>query len=96
MAGDFTLDLSLQVGKYDVQKLLGKGATGTVYLSVPGNRAGAGKVHVTVLNRKLEYKAVTSEPTLPTGSQVVVVWQLRQFALDAMWSVDLPAAIVPL
>src|ERR671923_897585 len=25
------LDLRLQVGKYDVQKLLGKGATGTVY-----------------------------------------------------------------
>ncbi|MDF2973083.1 MAG: hypothetical protein K0R61_3533, partial [Microvirga sp.] len=24
------LDLSLQVGKYEVQKLLGKGATGTV------------------------------------------------------------------
>src|SRR3990172_9043194 len=33
MVGDFTLDLSLQVGKYDVQKLLGKGATGTVYLA---------------------------------------------------------------
>ena len=27
------LGLSLQVGKYDVQKLLGKGATGTVYLA---------------------------------------------------------------
>jgi len=27
------LDLSLQVGKYDVQKLLGKGSTGTVYLA---------------------------------------------------------------
>ena len=27
------LDLSLQVGKYEVQKLLGKGATGTVYLA---------------------------------------------------------------
>jgi serine/threonine protein kinase len=27
------LDLALQVGKYDVQKLLGKGATGTVYLA---------------------------------------------------------------
>jgi eukaryotic-like serine/threonine-protein kinase len=27
------LDLRLQVGKYDVQKLLGKGATGTVYLA---------------------------------------------------------------
>ena len=33
MAAEFTLDLSLQVGKYDVQKMLGKGATGTVYLA---------------------------------------------------------------
>ena len=30
----FELDLSLQVGKYEVEKLLGKGATGTVYLAV--------------------------------------------------------------
>ena len=29
----FTLDFDLKVGKYDVQKLLGKGATGTVYLA---------------------------------------------------------------
>src|SRR5215510_5507741 len=33
MAAEFTLDLQLQVGKYEVQKLLGKGATGTVYLA---------------------------------------------------------------
>ncbi len=33
MADEFKLDLSLQVGKYDVQTLLGKGATGTVYLA---------------------------------------------------------------
>jgi len=32
-ASGFTLDLALQVGKYDIQKLLGKGATGTVYLA---------------------------------------------------------------
>ena len=32
-AAPFELDLSLQVGKYDIQKLLGKGATGTVYLA---------------------------------------------------------------
>jgi serine/threonine protein kinase len=32
-SGGFTLDLSLQVGKYDIQKLLGKGSTGTVYLA---------------------------------------------------------------
>ncbi len=29
----FDMDLSLQVGKYEVHKLLGKGATGTVYLA---------------------------------------------------------------
>jgi eukaryotic-like serine/threonine-protein kinase len=30
----FELDLSLQIGKYDIQRQLGKGATGTVYLAV--------------------------------------------------------------
>jgi serine/threonine protein kinase len=30
----FEMDLSLQIGKYDIQKQLGKGATGTVYLAV--------------------------------------------------------------
>ena len=29
----FSLDLDLKVGKYDIQKMLGKGATGTVYLA---------------------------------------------------------------
>jgi serine/threonine protein kinase len=33
MAAGFVLDLNLQVGKYEVHKLLGKGATGTVYLA---------------------------------------------------------------
>jgi serine/threonine protein kinase len=33
MSAGFVLDLNLQVGKYEVQKLLGKGATGTVYLA---------------------------------------------------------------
>ena len=30
----FEMDLSLQVGKYDILRLLGKGATGTVYLAM--------------------------------------------------------------
>jgi hypothetical protein len=49
------------------------GATGTVYLSIPGARAGAGKVHVSVQHRTMEYKAVTARDQLPTGAKVVVV-----------------------
>ena len=34
MGQPFEMDLSLQIGKYDIRKQLGKGATGTVYLAV--------------------------------------------------------------
>ena len=49
------------------------GTTGSVYLSIPGRRAGAGKVHVTVQNRLVECRAVTDEEDLPTGTPVLVV-----------------------
>lgn len=49
------------------------GTTGTVYLSIPGHRSGAGKVHITVQNRLVECEAVTSEDALPTGSPILVV-----------------------
>jgi hypothetical protein len=50
------------------------GSRGTVYLSIPGAKAGVGKVHVSLLNRTLEYKAITSkEEALPTGAKIVVV-----------------------
>jgi hypothetical protein len=49
------------------------GSHGTVYLSIPGKRTGAGKVHISMQNRTLEYKAVTSREDLPTGSKIVVV-----------------------
>jgi hypothetical protein len=49
------------------------GADGVVYLSIPGSNTGAGKVHVTVSGRLVEYKAVTAEKDLPTGAKVVVV-----------------------
>ena len=49
------------------------GATGTVYLSIPGNREGIGKVHVNVQHRTMEYNAVTSDAKLPTGMPIVVV-----------------------
>jgi hypothetical protein len=49
------------------------GALGTVYLSIPANKAGAGKVHIAVGGRLVEYKAVTPTDDLPTGAAVVVV-----------------------
>jgi hypothetical protein len=50
------------------------GAPGTVYLSVPGQKAGVGKVTVSVQNRTMEYHAVTAAPEgLVTGAKVVVV-----------------------
>jgi hypothetical protein len=49
------------------------GLTGTVYLSVPGGRAGAGKVQLNLQNRTAEYLAVTAGGPLPSGSRVSVV-----------------------
>jgi hypothetical protein len=50
------------------------GATGTVYLTIPGARAGAGKVTVNVQNRLMELQAVTAQANeLPTGAKVTVV-----------------------
>jgi hypothetical protein len=50
------------------------GASGTVYLTVPANKSGTGKVTLTVQERTMEYQAVTSEQNeLPTGAKVVAV-----------------------
>lgn len=50
------------------------GHEGTVYLPIPGGRAGPGKVQLPLHGRVMEYGAVTSNPAeLPTGARVVVV-----------------------
>ena len=49
------------------------GQTGTVYLTVPGNKSGVGKVTLEIQNRSAEYLAVTFQDSLPTGAKVVVV-----------------------
>lgn len=49
------------------------GQSGTVYLTVPGQRGGVGKVMLNVQNRTVEYQAVTAHQPLPTGAKIVVV-----------------------
>jgi hypothetical protein len=50
------------------------GANGTVYLTVPPNKSGVGKVTLSLQERTMEYDAVTSEQNeLPTGAKVVAV-----------------------
>jgi hypothetical protein len=49
------------------------GSRGTVYLPVPAGKSGVGKVHVSLLNRTMEYRAVTAQDQLPTGAKIVVV-----------------------
>ena len=50
------------------------GQEGTVYISIPADKAGAGKITLNLQGRLMEYLAVTSgHASLPTGARVVVV-----------------------
>jgi hypothetical protein len=49
------------------------GAPATVYLAIPGEKGGAGKVTLTLQGRTVEYQAVTAGAPLPTGAPVIVV-----------------------
>jgi hypothetical protein len=58
-------------GNVRIDRSVGK--TGTVYLTVPGQKSGVGKVQLNVQNRTVEYQAVTSAEPLPMGAKIVVV-----------------------
>jgi uncharacterized membrane protein len=46
---------------------------GKVYLTIPGERAGTGKVQITINNSVREYAALTDGPELKTGTDIKVV-----------------------
>ncbi len=48
------------------------GQVASVYLPIPANKSGAGKVTVKIQDRTMEYQAITSEDALSTGARVVV------------------------
>jgi len=49
------------------------GQEATVYLRVPPQNSGSGKIQINLQNRTMEYSAVTGGDEIPTGARVVVV-----------------------
>lgn len=49
------------------------GQAGKVYLAVPAEGTGLGKVHVSVQERLIEVPAITRHEAIPTGASVLVV-----------------------
>jgi len=65
------------------------GQTGTVYLTIPARKQGAGKVTIKLQNRTMEYHAVTPQEELPTGASVVVVSVVGPGTLEVVPSANL-------
>lgn len=61
-----------QSGNIDLYKCA-KGCQGTVYIPVPAQRAGEGKVQISINNSIREYGALTDGPALKTGARITVV-----------------------
>jgi hypothetical protein len=57
-------------GNVDIRNAVGQ--EGRVYLKVPAENAGAGKVTVDLQGRRMEFQARTPGAELPTGSKVLV------------------------
>ena len=49
------------------------GKAGVVYITIPGERSGSGKVNLLVQERFAEMDAVTDGEPIPTGREVIVV-----------------------
>lgn len=58
------------------------GHHGVVYLPVPGENAGSGKIQINLQNRTAEYSAVTAGPELATGTKIVVVRVLDPMTVE--------------
>lgn len=54
------------------------GATARVYLRIPAQNSGKGKITVSIQGRTAEFAASTRGPEIPTGSEVKVTRQITQ------------------
>jgi hypothetical protein len=67
-------------GTVQIENALGQ--VGTVYLRVPANRSGAGKVTLNLQNRSVELEAFTAADELPTGTPIRVVAVLSPSSVE--------------
>jgi hypothetical protein len=67
-------------GTARIQRALGKEAS--VYLRIPANRKGQGKIQINLQNRTMEYLATTAGEAIPTGATVVVTEVLGADAVE--------------
>ena len=67
-------------GNVRIQRSVGQ--HGNVYLRIPANRAGSGKIQLNLQNRTMEYLAVTAGQELPTGAKVVIVGVVNPTTLE--------------
>lgn len=69
-----------QTGNINVHKSA-VGCEGKVYLTIPGERKGEGKVQITINNAVREYDAVTDGETIPTGKAIKVTEVINDYTL---------------
>lgn len=69
-----------QTGNIDVHKSA-VGCEGKVYLTIPCERKGEGKVQITINNAVREYDAVTDGETIPTGKAIKVTEVINDYTL---------------
>ncbi|MCL2624768.1 MAG: hypothetical protein FWD31_13985 [Planctomycetaceae bacterium] len=66
-----SMDLMRYQGNVSDEKLVG--AIGSVYIRIPAQGKGVGKVLVTQQNRTMEYEAISVGKELSTGTQITVI-----------------------
>ena len=69
-----------QSGTINVYKTAA-GCQGKVYLTIPGERKGEGKVQITIAGAVREYAAITDSETLKTGTPIRVVEVINESTL---------------
>jgi hypothetical protein len=57
-------------GTAHIERAVGRPAS--VYLRIPGQNSGTGKIQLNLQNRTMEYLAITVGDAIPTGARVVV------------------------